>query len=568
MESTADLRPAADRARAPARGLTLVATVAEMLADRPQPDAVQRALELLRTHGVRPMVDAQTGEVRVTDHGDLPAQACSALESLFTLAARHSEGAGAPAAPEVDLQAIVDALDTGVLVRTDAGHVLNAAGRKLLGLEDGTAFDPARFMPRTVEGEPLEAVDLPSVHAHARGKPVAYQLRIATRGTDRIVDGVAAPIVRDGVPLGHVVFFRDVTDEHDARLLAEGVLDRVFSALPLPVVSFEPGSFRVLTVNRAFRELVGYSSADLVGLEPPLPWCADAPRPPVEERLGSGDVACGEDIFRRKDGSLVPVSFESMTLRDAGGEPARVVAVFADRTERVRFEQQLVQSGKMAALGELAAGVAHEINNPLFAILGIVEFLVKDAEPGTKTYERLRLVHETGLEIKEIVRALLDFARERSDQFAAVDLRDVARGTVELLRRASSAKGVEIVERYDAERVPVEASRNQLKQVVLNLLANARQAMPNGGIATVEVARRDGRAALTVSDTGPGVPPEVAGRVFEPFFTTKRDIGGTGLGLSVSLGIAHMHGGDLELSHAPGGGAAFTLCMPVARESE
>ncbi|HZP72692.1 MAG TPA: ATP-binding protein [Gaiellaceae bacterium] len=227
-------------------------------------------------------------------------------------------------------------------------------------------------------------------------------------------------------------------------------------------------------------------------------------------------------------------------------------------------DRRLVQSGKLAALGELAAGVAHEINNPLFAILGLTEFMLKDAEPGTQPYERLTLIHQTGLEIKEIVRALLDFARENSEERHLVELEDVVRSTLDLVRRTNAHKGVELVESYEAPGAQVHASANQLKQVMLNLIGNARQAMPNGGTVRVSVRREREQVLAVVADDGPGIAPDVAERIFEPFFTTKRETGGTGLGLSVGLGIAESHGGTLTVFSQPGTGATFTLRLPIA----
>jgi two-component system NtrC family sensor kinase len=225
------------------------------------------------------------------------------------------------------------------------------------------------------------------------------------------------------------------------------------------------------------------------------------------------------------------------------------------------FERQLAQSGKLAAIGELAAGVAHEINNPLFAILALSEFLLKELEPGSKPYERAELIHSTGLEIKEIVRGLLDFARESSEERSLVALDDVVRQTVDLVRRTNAKKGIAIVEDYRCP-VVVDASPSQLKQVVLNLLGNARHATPDGGKVSVEVRRDGDNALVTVSDTGPGVEEDARDRIFEPFFTTRRGTGGTGLGLAVSLGIATAHGGTLVLE-PDGPGATFTLRLPA-----
>jgi PAS domain S-box-containing protein len=344
-------------------------------------------------------------------------------------------------------------------------------------------------------------------------------------------------------------------------------LERVFEALPTAVVVSEPGTHRILSANRAYLDLVGLSAEDVLGALPPYAWWAEPPHIPVESWLRNHRGEEWSQLFRHSSGRQVPVEGRSFTLLDADGDPEREIALVTDQSQRRQFERQLVQSGKMAALGELASGVAHEINNPLFAILGLVEFLLKDAAEGTKARERLLLVQQTGLEIKEIVRALLDFAREGSDDFRLLDLHETVRGTLDLVRRTSAARGVELLELSPAEPVPVRASGGQLKQILLNLVTNAQQAMPDGGTVTVELERVGEWALVTVADTGPGIPADDVGRVFDPFFTTKRELGGTGLGLSVSLGIAQMHGGELAVVSEEGHGAAFTLRLPIAREA-
>jgi signal transduction histidine kinase len=226
------------------------------------------------------------------------------------------------------------------------------------------------------------------------------------------------------------------------------------------------------------------------------------------------------------------------------------------------FADPFLQTAKLAAIGELARGVAHEINNPLFAILGLTEFLLREIEPGTKAHARLTLVHDTGLELKEIVRALLDFARESADAERLVDLGDTIAQILELVRRTSSAKDVELVERI-SEQAAVRASANRLKQILLNLLTNAAQALPGGGTVTVGLVRDGHWAVVTVADTGPGLPDELEDRIFEPFFTTK---GGTGLGLAVSRALAELQGGTLEIGSG-GAGATFVLRLPLAQEA-
>jgi two-component system NtrC family sensor kinase len=273
-------------------------------------------------------------------------------------------------------------------------------------------------------------------------------------------------------------------------------------------------------------------------------------------------------IYRCSDGRPLPVEVLSHGIAGDDGETELLLGVITDLTEKQRLDQQLVQSGKLAAIGELAAGVAHEINNPLFAILGLTEFLLKESEDGSRARQRLELIQQTGLEIKEIVRALLDFARENAEERHVVLMEDVVQSTVDLIRRTNAHKGVEILETYAAPDARVLASPNQLKQIMLNLIANARQAMPLGGTVRIEVRSVGDHVLASVTDDGPGIAPAVIERMFEPFFTTRRQTGGTGLGLSVSLGIAESHGGSLTASSQVGNGAEFSLRLPLAEEGD
>ena len=411
----------------------------------------------------------------------------------------------------------------------------------------------------------------------ALAEPIAHhdvaRLRLrATRrdGRERVFEAsISAIHPAAGEEEGVVCLFRDVTDDHNENFLTERLLEQLFDALPTAVRVSDPVTREIRSMNRAFLDLVGYEPDELLGLRPPYPWWAHPERFRRDDdwSVPFEDGAPLQEVFRHRDGRLIPVELVPFTVFGRGGEPVALVALITDLSDRRRFEQQLVQSGKLATIGELAAGVAHEINNPLFAILGLVEFLLKDAAPGTKARERLELVQQTGLEIKEIVRALLDFARERSDEWEVISLADVVQQTVELVQRTSSDKAIEIVERYDGDSALVEGSPNQLKQILLNLLTNARQAMPEGGTITVDVRRDGSFAAVEVSDTGPGIPEEVLPRIFEPFFTTKRHVSGTGLGLSVSLGLAEAHRGTLTAESPHGAGATFTLRLPYAPEA-
>ena len=345
--------------------------------------------------------------------------------------------------------------------------------------------------------------------------------------------------------------------------LNQETLTALFNAIPTAMTVADRETHQIVAANRAFCELVDRPLAEIVGTHPPYPWWDED-----EEQSDRGFVPGTnvDRVYRLPDGRPSPAHLSVHAFPDDDGEPTLVLTLIEDLAEERRMQQQLVQSGKLAAIGELAAGVAHEINNPLFAILGLTEFLLKESEVGSRAHTRLELIQQTGLEIKEIVRALLDFARENAEEHQLVSLDDVVRSTVDLVRRTNAHKGVELIDHYEGSDVVVSASPNQLKQIFLNLIANARQAMPGGGTILVHVRRVGDLAIATVADDGPGIDPAVADRIFEPFFTTKRLTGGTGLGLSVSLGIAEEHGGRLTVASEPGAGTTFTLCLPVADE--
>lgn len=222
----------------------------------------------------------------------------------------------------------------------------------------------------------------------------------------------------------------------------------------------------------------------------------------------------------------------------------------------------MVRGGKMAALGELTRGAAHEINNPLFAILTLVDFLLRDAEPGSKTYERLRLVEGSAQDIKAVVERIHRFARSRAEE-GTVALEGAAGAAVELVRLASATRTVELVERYPEPPALVAGDAAQLESLFVHLLVNAVQAMPGGGAATVAVDRAGGEVVARISDDGPGIPAADAEQVFELFHTTKSG-SGTGLGLASARAIAERHGGTLTLDPGVERGACFVLRLPEA----
>jgi two-component system, cell cycle sensor histidine kinase and response regulator CckA len=282
--------------------------------------------------------------------------------------------------------------------------------------------------------------------------------------------------------------------------------------------------------------------------------------------------------FRHRDGSHLRVLSRAALIRDETGKPLRMVGCHLDITKRKEMEEQLRQSQKMDAIGQLAGGVAHDFNNLLLAILGYSDIAASDLEEGDDRLECLREIHLAGERAASLTRQLLAFSRQQAIEPLPLALNDLISGLMRMLRRLIP-ESCPIRFRPDHEIGAIVADRGQIEQVVLNLCVNARDAMPEGGKITISTERvaldaEDCRAhpwakeglfaRLTVRDTGVGMSPEVLRRIFEPFFTTKEQGRGTGLGLATVFGIVQQHGGLIDVESQPGQGSAFHIYLPIA----
>jgi two-component system NtrC family sensor kinase len=246
-----------------------------------------------------------------------------------------------------------------------------------------------------------------------------------------------------------------------------------------------------------------------------------------------------------------------------------IVVMVEDVTEQQALETQLVQSEKLAAVGQLVSGVAHELNNPLTSIAGLSEFLLEQKELGKKDRGHLQVIQEQAERAGRIVRNLLTFARKGSAERVPVDLNDVIRRTLALTAYDLKLKDVSVERELSGALPDVFGDRHGLQQVVLNLVTNAAQAVaenPRERPRDIVVSTWfDGQVHLRVADNGPGIPDEVAQSIFTPFFTTKEPGKGTGLGLSITYSIVESHGGQITLEpRTPRGGAAFRVDLPPA----
>ena len=309
-------------------------------------------------------------------------------------------------------------------------------------------------------------------------------------------------------------------------------------------------------IGRNFRELI-FGDTEAAAALIAAAHEGDSP-PPVVLRPE------GRDRFLRL--TIAPLESAGERAGAAGGS---MVALVEDVTEQRSMEAQLFQNEKMAAIGQLVSGVAHELNNPLTSIAGLTELLLERDVGGDTPRQHLRIIHEQAGRAGRIVRNLLTFVRKGTTEQTPVDINDVVERTTMLVKYEIDLRAIELVTRLHPHPAIVMGDPHELQQVLLNLLTNAVHALadlPPGRQRriTIETARNENRVILGVHDTGDGVPPELVANLFTPFFTTKPAGQGTGLGLSLSYGLIQSHGGTLAYEEGVDGGAEFTIELPAA----
>jgi len=462
-----------------------------------------------------------------------------------------------------------------------AEGVLAPLARRAIGSDD------AGLVARSLTSDRLELVRDPSgapttlVAGLAVGSAAAVPLRAhgALVGTLVIADP------RDGAFPPEDVRLLSTVATHAAIVIANArFFEHVRHAKEQWETAFDSLSEGIAVVDEAGRvRRANRSLATMLGV--PIPGVIG--RDLGEALLGPSSALPGLLAAVRQGGGAQPLVVRSSALGGGGGGGGRggrtlrvnaaripvpaadqsVVVLVEDVTDQQAMEAHLIQSEKLAAVGQLVSGVAHELNNPLTSIAGLSEFLLEQKELGTKDRGHLRVIHEQADRAGRIVRNLLTFAHKGPAEQAPVDLNDVIQRTLILMSYDLKLKDVTI-EKHLAPLPAVLGDRRALQQVVLNLLNNAAQAVttnPPGRPQVIHLSTWfDDRVRLRVADTGPGIPDDVLPQLFTPFFTTKEPGQGTGLGLSITYSIVEAHGGRITVERPSDGGAAFLVDLPAA----
>lgn len=333
---------------------------------------------------------------------------------------------------------------------------------------------------------------------------------------------------------------------------------------------------RVKVWNRGAEIIFGYTAKEMIGqtfhrLVPPDIDADEELLSIQEEVTRQGYIRNYRAQRMTKDGKRITIDLSRTVIRSPNGDVLGSTAIIKDVTEKMELEQRIYNTEKLASIGILAAGVAHEINNPLAVILGFTDLLLERFQPGTQEYEDLNMIEANANQAKKTVENMLGFARITEGLEEFVDVDQALNTVIKIVRNTLMTRKVEVTLNIPTNLPKVRCDSREFQQVIFNLINNSLAAMePGGGRLIISVRRQEDSVQITVEDTGKGIPEKIKPRIFDPFFTTKKVGEGTGLGLSLCYGIIKKYGGKIEFSstcrednpHRPSG-TKFVISLPV-----
>jgi len=335
----------------------------------------------------------------------------------------------------------------------------------------------------------------------------------------------------------------------------------ILRSMPNSLIALD-GADRVVTINPSTETLFGYDlrAFQNSGLELIFRERAENFRDALKEK---GRILGDEETAANRNGEMIPVSVFGSLVSGPDGSPMGTVLLIQDLREIKELRERTARSERLAAVGSLAAGVAHEIRNPLSSIRGFAQLFMKKFSPEAREYEYARVMVTEVERLNRVISALLDFARPKKPVIRSVNVKELLDHALQVVHEDLERKGITVENRWQ-NGTSVRADPDQLVQVLLNLYLNAVDAMDTGGLLRVEADVKEDTMEIRIADNGRGMDLETLKQIFNPFFTTKDR--GMGLGLAVAHRIMEDHGGSLSAKSSPGKGSTFFIRLPVSRE--
>ena len=390
-------------------------------------------------------------------------------------------------------------------------------------------------------------------------------------GSWRILEWHGRSLIDDPVVAGFVINAHDITERKlaDERLRQlNQQLAAVIDNAPLAIIQVDLNGL-VQGWSKGAERILGWTRAEVINQ--PLPYTDREAMADFKRHLNlamMGRVVSGKAIRRdRKDGTLVDLTIWTAVLRSHTGEVTGVLGLMADVTEQKALEEQFRHAQKMEAVGRLAGGVAHDFNNLLTVITGYGELAARRLKPGSRAKADLQEALAAAERAGNLTKQLLAVSRRQVVQPVLLDVSSLVANMDRMLHRMIG-KAIDFSTTLAPDLPPVHADRAQLELVLLNLVVNARDAMPAGGNLNIQTSLDGREVCIRVRDTGTGMSPDTLRRIFEPFFTTKEEGKGTGLGLSTSEAIIRQHDGYMNVESIPDVGTTFTIRLPAAERAK
>ncbi len=470
------------------------------------------------------------------------------------------------------LSNLIETSVDGIIAADMKGRVIifNRGAERLLGYRAEEVigkFNVANFYPPGVARDIMRR--LRSEANGGRGRVLPHRIIGVSKSGEHIPITLSGALIYQGgreiASVGIFYDLREILKAQEELLESEAKFRELFETVRHGLY-FSSREGKFLECNEAMVEMLGYGSKEevlAIDLARDL-YLDAADRLEFQRRIEShGYVKDYEVQFKKKTGEPLTVLLTAHVRKDRTGKVLGYQGLFVNITERRRLEQQLFQSEKLAAMGRLTAQIAHELNNPIYGVMNCLDLLKSEIPERSKKRRFLDMATSETQRISELLRGMLSFFRPDEDVKAMVDLNSVIDDVILFVGKQLHEFKIQVILDLDQALPKVFASGNQMKQVLLNLIMNAKTAMRRGGTLTIATRSMDGKVLVSVSDTGSGISEDIRDRIFEAFFTTKSDVKGVGLGLSVCFGIIRQHNGEITVESEVDVGTTFTITLPL-----
>jgi len=483
-------------------------------------------------------------------------------------------------ASEEEFKTLFEHIATGVFISSKKGKFLNAnqALLDMLGYDSKEEFLNID-LPKDLYVRPEDRRTFQEM-MERDGRVIDYEVNFKRK------DGSTIPISLTGHARydhqGKVIGYEGLNVDLSQRKLMEKELkeahdfmNEIVRSSPNPTMATDLKG-NIIIWNRAAAETLGYTADEVIGkMNIDKIYPEDMARKVMQMLRGDEYGAVGRlkaypMVYVRRDGEVIEGTLSAATIYDAKGNEIATVGSFVDLRERLEMEralrrtqEQLLQSEKLAAMGRLTSQIAHELNNPLYGIMNTLELLKTEVAPQSKRRKILEMALSETVRLSDLLRKMLSFSKPDQEQRQPVDINTVIDEILLLHEKQLRENDIRIAATFADGLGRVNASKDQLRQVFLNMVANARDAMPDGGTLTVTTGSDGENVIIEITDTGMGIKEAHLDKIFDSFFTTKGEVKGVGLGLSVCYGFIKDHGGDIVVKSQEGIGTTFVITLPV-----